>query len=204
MKSYLDTYNNCSASFWGTPDTQLTFCEAKYQNKYIAEYYNTFSALSYVLVGYLLYLKKFKDMGVVVILLGIGTMIMHATLRWYGQWMDEICMLIIECFSIRDLTHQHLLMNVVALLIIIMYVWLQNKHYFISMFIVMLAIIGYLTKDKLSSDRNVILYTIMMSIACACWFLDQFMCNYVQEYQLHAIWHVGTALAIYFGYMSLI
>lgn len=204
MNTYVNTYNNCSASFWGTPDTELTFCEAKYQNKYIAEYYNTFSALSYIAVGYLLYLKNFKDMGVVVMMLGVGTMIMHATLRWYGQWMDEICMLIIECFSIRDLSGQNLLMNVMMLLIIIMYVWLQNKHYFVTMFVVMLAIIGYLTKDKLTTDRNVILYTVMMTIACACWLLDQFMCNYVQDYQLHAIWHVGTALAIYFGYMSLI
>ena len=200
----MNTYNNCSANYWGNPDTELQFCEAKYQNKYIAEYYNTFSALSYIVVGYLLYLKNFKDMGVVVILLGIGTMIMHATLRWYGQWMDEICMLIIECFSIRDLSKQKVLMNIIAIFIVLIDVWLQSKHYFVTMFIVLLAIIGYLTREKLTSDSNVILYTIMMTIACACWLLDQFACYYVQEYQLHAIWHGGTALAIYFGYMSLI
>ncbi len=199
----MNTYNNCSAVYWGEPDTELTFCEAKYQNKYIAEYYNTFSALSYIIVGYLLYIKNLKDIGFVVILLGIGTMVMHATLRWYGQWMDEICMLIIECFSIRDITKQYILMNISAFFIIILYLWFRNKYYFVSLFIIMLGTIGYLTKDKLASNNNIIVYTITMSIACTCWLLDQFYCSHFQNYQLHAIWHVGTSLAIYYGYESL-
>ena len=200
----MNTYNNCSAHFWGNPDTELKFCEAKYQNKYIAEYYNTFSALSYIIVGYLLYLKNAKDVGYVVMFLGLGTMIMHATLRWYGQWLDEISMLIIECFSIREITGHYENMNMLCVIRVLLYIWFQDMRYFVTMFIVMLGLIGYLTRDMLFNDNNIILYTIAMSIACACWLLDQFACYYVRDYQLHAIWHVGTALAIYFGFTSLI
>ena len=38
--------------YWGTPDVSVSFCEDKYVvSNYIAEYYNTMSALSYVIVG---------------------------------------------------------------------------------------------------------------------------------------------------------
>ena len=48
--------------FWGDKDTSISFCEDKYVNsKYIAEYYNTYSGLSYCLVGLYFYNNKIKD-----------------------------------------------------------------------------------------------------------------------------------------------
>ena len=42
--------------FWGKPDVSVSFCEEKYVvSDYIAEYYNTMSALSYVIVGIYLF-----------------------------------------------------------------------------------------------------------------------------------------------------
>ena len=47
--------------FWGTPDVSVVFCENKYNvSNYIAEYYNTMSALSYVIVGLLFYKTKLR------------------------------------------------------------------------------------------------------------------------------------------------
>ena len=53
-------YKNCSLAYWGEPDIELTFCENKYENKYIAEYYNSMSAISYMIVGIILY-TSYRD-----------------------------------------------------------------------------------------------------------------------------------------------
>ena len=72
--------------FWGNKDTSVTFCEDKYvKSSYIAEYYNTLSGISYSLVGLYFYNKNITDIGVILIILGIGTCILHATQRYYGQ-----------------------------------------------------------------------------------------------------------------------
>ena len=47
--------------YWGTPDVSVSFCEDKYVvSNYIAEYYNTMSALSYVIVGLIFYRTRLK------------------------------------------------------------------------------------------------------------------------------------------------
>ena len=44
--------------YWGNPDASVSFCEDKYNVlPYVAEYYNTMSAISYLIVG--LILKNF-------------------------------------------------------------------------------------------------------------------------------------------------
>jgi len=90
--------------FWGTPDVSVSFCEDKYVvSNYIAEYYNTMSALSYVIVGLLFYKTRLKKLSKIIILLGLGTALLHSTLRFYGQWLDEISMLILSFYIIQEL-----------------------------------------------------------------------------------------------------
>ena len=87
--------------FWGLKDTSSWFCEKPYEKTaYIAEYYNTMSAISYILVGlYIYYLLQMKKIGLSVIYIGIGTILLHGTQRFYGQWADELSM-IYFCFSV--------------------------------------------------------------------------------------------------------
>ena len=55
--------------FWGKPDVSVSFCEDKYVvSDYIAEYYNTMSALSYVIVGILFYRTRLKKLSIIMIL----------------------------------------------------------------------------------------------------------------------------------------
>ena len=81
--------------YWGYPDASVSFCEDKYNVlPYVAEYYNTMSAISYLIVG--LILKNFKKLNKIsnsILFLGVGTMLLHGTLRKYGQWIDECGML---------------------------------------------------------------------------------------------------------------
>ena len=47
--------------YWGNPDASVSFCEDKYNVlPYVAEYYNTMSAISYIIVG--LILKNFTKL----------------------------------------------------------------------------------------------------------------------------------------------
>ena len=46
---------------WGISDTSVSFCENKYEeSKYIAEFYNTISSLSYMIVAYPFLRTKIK------------------------------------------------------------------------------------------------------------------------------------------------
>ena len=93
---------NKSIYYWGQPDTTVSFCEEKYtKNAWIAEYYNTISAMSYILFGAFFLATKIKHIGISMIILGLSTMTMHGTLRYYGQWLDECSMLFISYSGIR-------------------------------------------------------------------------------------------------------
>ena len=50
---------------------------------------------------------------------------------------------------------------------------------------------------------NIIMYTILMICSFICWLTDQFLCGMFPTINFHALWHVGTALAILFGFLSL-
>ena len=84
---------------WGISDTSVSFCENKYEeSKYIAEFYNTISSLSYMIVAYPFLRTKIKRIGWSCMGVGIGSILLHGPGRYYGQWVDEISMLLyVEC-----------------------------------------------------------------------------------------------------------
>ena len=196
-------YNNCSVAYWGEPDIHLKFCEEKYSTPYIAEYYNSMSAISYMIVGCLLCLYKKREIGLWVFLLGVGTFIMHSTLRYYGQWCDEISMLMVEAVSIKKLKKlkNH---NIFVCIILFLYMYFQSSIFFLTTFFGLLLWIGYLCVDKLK-NRNVkiVIYTFLMVFSFIFWLFDQFLCGVFPNINFHALWHVGTSLAILFGFLSI-
>ena len=44
----------------------------------------------------------------------------------------------------------------------------------------------------------------LLLLSGICWVLDQLFCEYVREYQLHAVWHAGTALSMLLGLGALL
>ena len=194
--------------FWGNKDTSVYFCEDKYtKSKYIAEYYNTFSGISYCLVGYYFYNKQIKDIGIILYLLGVGTCLLHATQRYYGQWLDECSMLTLSFFIIKRLRLKQGKMtknNILVLMLMIYFYFESIFCYFLLLFISLLIYI-YLIAKKM--DINKLYFKIYLNvfiISAVCWVLDQVLCDYVKNYYLHAIWHVGTSIAIFFGIKSIL
>ena len=90
--------------FWGPEDSSITFCEKNYDNsKYIAEYYNTLSAFGSTIVGiYFLNSRLRKETAYAMIALGFTTAIFHGTMRYWGQWCDELSMLYLSFMLIKE------------------------------------------------------------------------------------------------------
>ena len=200
--------------YWGKPDASVSFCEKKYEvTNYIAEYYNTMSAFSYIIVGLIFYFTKLRYISNILLIMGIGTMTLHGTLRYYGQWMDEISMLVLSFYIIKFLRldlFKKKTQNTLLYVSVLGYFIFQGFFiYFLGLFTCFQIYIYYLAqlkrnKNNMLENFFIKCYTISLSIALICWILDQIACDWVGPYQFHAIWHVGTALAMLFGFTAMI
>ena len=199
--------------FWGKPDVSVSFCEEKYVvSDYIAEYYNTMSALSYVIVGILFYRTRLKKLSIIMILLGLGTALLHGTLRFYGQWLDEISMLILSFFIIKEIRRERFnkrTNNLYLLALILPYFVFERFFcYFFLVFCSLQIYIYLIAREKIKKYTLkyylIKSYSIILLISGVCWLLDQLFCEYVRDYQLHAVWHAGTALSLLLGLGALL
>jgi len=190
--------------YWGIPDTSVHFCENKYvNNEWVGEYYNTLSSLFYVIVGILFLNTRIAKLGEGLILVGIGAFMLHMTLRAYGQMFDEISMIVL---TFDGASHIKKMSRYFLIPIIGLYLVLHN--YFIYFFCIFTLLQIYIAKKglEISNKRKRIFlygYIILFLIALVCWFLDQFACEHVQDYQMHAWWHFFTSCAIGSGFMAL-
>ena len=199
--------------FWGKPDVSVSFCEEKYVvSDYIAEYYNTMSALSYVIVGILFYRTRLKKLSIIMILLGLGTALLHGTLRFYGQWLDEISMLILSFFIIKEIRKERFnkrTNNLYLLSLILPYFVFERFFcYFFLVFCSLQIYIYLIARKKIKKYTLeyylIQSYSIILLLSGICWVLDQLFCEYVRNYQLHAVWHAGTALSLLLGLGALL
>ena len=199
--------------FWGKPDVSVSFCEEKYVvSDYIAEYYNTMSALSYVIVGILFYRTRLKELSIIMILLGLGTALLHGTLRFYGQWLDEISMLILSFFIIKEIRKERFnkrTNNLYLLSLILPYFIFERFFcYFFLVFCSLQIYIYLIARKKIKKYTLeyylIKSYSIILLLSGICWVLDQLFCEYVRDYQLHAVWHAGTALSLLLGLKALL
>ena len=171
------------------------------------------SALSYVIVGLIFSRTRLKRLSKIIMMLGIGTALLHGTLRFYGQWLDEISMLILSFYIIKEvrwLRFKKTTNELYLFPLILPYFVLQK--YFSYFFIIFTTLQIYTYKIaqknyKKCSKREYCLiktYSIILIFSTFCWFLDQVFCDYVREFQLHAVWHAGTALSLLLGLWAII
>jgi dihydroceramidase len=199
--------------FWGKPDVSVSFCEDKYVvSDYIAEYYNTMSALAYVIVGIFFFRTRLKKLSIIMILLGLGTALLHGTLRFYGQWLDETSMLILSFFIIKEIRKERFnkrTNNLYLLALILPYFVFERFFcYFFLVFCSLQIYIYLIAREKIKKYTLkyylIKSYSIILLISGVCWLLDQLFCEYVRNYQLHAVWHAGTALSMLLGLSALL
>ena len=199
--------------FWGVRDTTIHFCEDAYKkSNYIAEYYNSLSGLSYSLVGIYFLNTKFKNISYTLISLGIGTICLHATQRWYGQYLDELSMLFLSFQVIEYLRKKQKQMTSYLWVPLGLSIYLHNYNFiFLFMFSTsQLYILFFLKKPlpKKNYELTVKVYNFIYKstfiFSLMLWLIDQIFCSNVKQYHLHAWWHVGTSISIFFGLNELL
>ena len=191
--------------YWGPEDTSVHFCEDKYVHfNWIAEYFNTVSSIYYIIVGLYFLNTRISHLGQSLILVGLGAFALHMTLRVYAQMFDEIAMLVLSYDAVSNIkkTSRYWIAPIVLLYFVL-------HEYFVYFFVIFAIAQIYLADLGLKHTRGqrrsfIIGYIVLFSMGTLCWLLDQFACYYVKEYQMHAFWHVFTALAIGSGFMALI
>ena len=181
--------------YWGNPDTSITFCESKYTKVFwIAEFYNTLSSLCYVCVG-LYYIKsKRYPIAVMIISVGIGSVLLHGTLRYYGQWIDEVSMLVSTIMAMDDLNSKLIKKNSIPFFIIFYFIFYKTFLVFFCTFTLLNIYLSYLVFK--SSIINYYIYNTLVILGTSCWFIDRFLCDNIEFLYLHAWWHILTSMAI--------
>lgn len=199
--------------YWGEPDSSISFCEDKYiKSYYIAEYYNTLSAISYIIIGCIYLNTRLKEIGYITITLGIATGLLHGTLRYYGQWLDELTMLILSFFiinRIRNINKKREISKLYLYFLIIFYSVFQKEHMVFLVMFTFMQIYTYsiliIRNDILKKNSIIVsLYSNIFLFSSVCWICDQMFCDYVKQLYLHAVWHIGTALSLGIGLLCLL
>ena len=192
----------CGDGFWGIPDASVVFCEEKYIESYwVGEYYNTLSSLMYICVGIPFLFTKIANIAWCIIGIGVGSILLHGTLRCYGQWVDEICMILTIFKTLKYIRPS--INNIYIILPIGVYFFFSHLYFvFLIMFVVLKLYLLYII---LKSDKIWLkLYIYSFTMGFICWVLDQVACSFVQPFQLHAWWHLFTSISILCGMMELL
>ncbi|KAG8594003.1 hypothetical protein GDO81_001030 [Engystomops pustulosus] len=99
-----------SPSIFARHSSEIDWCEVNYlHSEYVAEYYNTFTNIAFLLVGplmiYLLHPYACRRslhvhlVWIMFIMIGLFSMYYHMTLSFFGQLLDEISILWVICLG---------------------------------------------------------------------------------------------------------
>ena len=188
-------------NYWGEPDSSISFCEENYAiSPYIAEYYNTISSISFIVVGIPFLWGHLYDIAGASIIIGFGSIMLHGTLRYYGQWVDEIGMLMMQFYGLR---HFRRLSNIY--LVVLMGVYLRFSHYYICFFALFGGLLVLIWKEmaKIKPPSYVCRCCVPAGTYCfiigfSCWCCDHIFCEQMKGSHLHAYWHIFSALSLFF------
>ena len=190
------------------------FCEPKYElSPYIAEFTNTISSSVYIIVGlceFAVTTDIYARLSLVaLILVGIGSVLFHATMRYKAQLMGEIPMLIlITTFSLSKIDHVKFMRGRPHIVIaytciaIILYILTRNYALFLFEFGVsvlfdlnMYMSIKPLSLKSIALGRKVLSF---LSIGLLAWILEHVFCEaHPFVFLLHSIWHFLSAYAAF-------
>ena len=134
-------------NYWGKKDTSVSFCEDAYDNnKYIAEYYNTISGSFYICVALPFLKTKINHISICCIFLGMGTICLHSTQRYYGQIIDESSMLTLCYLILNQINKQKYQKKILPFILLI---YIQNyKNFIVFLCIFMTCILLIVNESK--------------------------------------------------------
>jgi hypothetical protein len=155
----------------------------------------------YLLVGLYFINSKINKIENVIFIMGLGTICLHGTLRWYGQWSDELSMLMLLYFYIKEIYYD-ISYNYLYLIVGSYVTFHENHNVFLFLFISLmlylfktaqLIITNYITKYWIN------IYFYCMITGFIVWLLDR-IC-YTKSINYHVLWHILSGFACFSGSM---
>ena len=208
-----------TTAFWGEVDALVDWCESNYVvSPFIAEFWNTISHVPtplYIALG-IIYTRKYATNElrfvltfVSIILVALGSIAFHSTLRFYAQLLDELPLILTNACLIYCLgTIPTLNLIIYIITQITLYLYLQwYAVFFISYALTIVYIIR--TSFKLTSsmtlERRLLIKACMLyALGFIFWTFEHAFCDTVRPFQFHAIWHCLSGFASYIFVLFLI
>lgn len=205
------------------------FCEMPRPDALIVQPANSISSFGYVFAGFLMILlarsrswvSAFPPMaasvlGVAVIIVGIGSVLLHATLTLWGQFFDVLGMYLISGFFLvsalarwRHISDRRAMIYYAllsAVLIAILYALPEVRRWLFAVVLVVAIILELVFARPMRLHVRTGFYVsglIANAVAFTIWNLDQRgqLCAPDSLLQGHAIWHLLGAVALWFAFL---
>ncbi|KAI8149400.1 alkaline phytoceramidase family protein [Fennellomyces sp. T-0311] len=224
--------SNMSEGYWGPITSSVDWCESNYTHSYyVAEFWNTVSSLAMVFLGALGVLLHHRSLGwrlsssyLLIVVVGIGSVLFHATLQFEHQMWDEVPMVWTACYLCYVLLDEHgyrgphYAIGMAAYCAFATYVTSQSKgstQFFMfqsSFGCVMWSCLWFVWKMYRATQNQEIVRlfhrgSLFLVLALAVWLFDKNMCYVYREYnlfnpQLHAWWHVLMCASLHYFYVA--
>ncbi|GIX40684.1 MAG: hypothetical protein KatS3mg129_0417 [Leptospiraceae bacterium] len=208
---------NCLGIATCLPDN--CFCEKVYTNQ-IAQPINSFTNIFYLYTGILILfqLKKWDLFSIIysyiVILLSIGSFFYHATMTFFGMWLDVFSMYMYILFLIIYLLYKtHFIKKNQAIIIYLIGLILSGiflydsplfRRFLFGFYVIITIFVFQRVKNHIPiKPKNFYIALILFAISYGIWLLDYYkiFCNPESIIQGHGIWHTIDSIVIYYIYL---
>ncbi len=205
------------------------FCELPRAGALIVQPANSWSSYGYAFAGFLMIILARRPdgrtafhpvaagmFGVTAIFVGLGSVLLHATLTLWGQFFDVTGMYFTSGFMLvsalacwRGLSGRQavlLYVLIVGLLLILLYTMPEVRRWLFAVILMASIVLELGFACRLRRGVKLSYYLIGMlakAIAFAIWNLDQhgIVCAPNSLFQGHAVWHLLGAMALWFTFL---
>jgi hypothetical protein len=195
------------------------FCEKIYFNQ-TAQPVNSFTNIFYLYAGMMILfsLKKWDLFSIVyayiVILLGIGSYFYHASMTFFGMYLDVFFMYVYILFLIIFLLYKTRILKkypaiwIYSILLIFSGIFLYQspllRRFLFGFYVILTIFVFFKVKNQISlKPKYFYIALLLFTISYGIWLLDYYkiLCNPESLIQGHGIWHTIDSFVIYYLYL---
>ena len=184
--------------------SSIDWCESNYKVIYcVAEIMNTLSGFIFILLSIIQYysiekfINKNFELSLIILnfIIGIGTIIFHSTLNFFGQYVDELGILLLICLFTYYFSENYyvLILGFLSLLVPHYNRFFLMFYSFYCSYYIFTNKKGLITNEEKKIVKN---SGYMMSLSLIFWLIDIFLCNYL-IISLHWIWHILSSIVLH-------